>query len=473
MKTFLQKYAFFLFILPLTVGLRFYDLGGKQLWVDEIIQATDASHHSLIQIFLAVRQELAAAPLDFLAQHFVISLLGASEFSLRLHAAIFGVLAVATLYYLTKMIFDSSTATFTALLYAVYPLHHHYSQEGRFYALFVWLTLGSYVAFLQLLSKRGFKPWVYSLALNVLLFYTHYYAAWVLFSQLLFLCVLTRPPVAASFLPTGRIERAFLFKFFAVTALAALAFVPWIIFAFRSTQGFWDERIDGKLLLRGLKELSDGSYPLSFIMIVLACLGVFQLRLERKFGHLLFLLCWFFLPIPFIIGFDWARHYFFAIRQILFTTPALFILITCGIRRGADIGARALNIPPFKIMAGVVAGVALISVVIIRLHRPDRREDLRGAGRFLQQHVSGRDVVIAPGLASILPYYFPNLPHHLQDTQVLVHSIANRVGYRIYIVKSRYLSAADATLVHGICNRHTDCRTTEFRNLQIITLGGE
>src|SRR5262249_2835791 len=130
MRAALQKHTFWLVILPVAAFLRIYQLGGKQLWLDELIQAMDASLSRGEDVLRAVRAGIGAVPLDFLVEHYVIMALGRSEFSVRLHAALFGVLTLIVLYYLTRGLFDERTAKTAACLYAVYPLHHHYSQEG-------------------------------------------------------------------------------------------------------------------------------------------------------------------------------------------------------------------------------------------------------------------------------------------------------------------------------------------------------
>src|SRR3954466_8447461 len=79
--------------------IRFVDLGGKQLWLDEIIQAIHTSPKlSLAQVLHAVTLDRGATPLDYVIQHCVSLWLGQSEFALRLHAAIFGTATIAVLY---------------------------------------------------------------------------------------------------------------------------------------------------------------------------------------------------------------------------------------------------------------------------------------------------------------------------------------------------------------------------------------
>lgn len=142
-------------ILTLSACLRVYKLGEKQLWVDEILQVLHSSPAGLRAILLGVREDTGSAPLDYLIQHLFIITLGTSEWSARLHAALFGIIAVGLLYSVARILGHHSVATLSALLFAVYPLHHHYSQEGRPYALFVCLTLASYRLFLQILVKKG------------------------------------------------------------------------------------------------------------------------------------------------------------------------------------------------------------------------------------------------------------------------------------------------------------------------------
>src|SRR5262245_40940058 len=141
-------------LLAFAIGtfLRFYKLGEKQLWVDEIIQVIHSMPNRLTDLLAGISDDRGAAPLDYLIQHLFISTLGTSEITARIHAAIFGSLTLVAIYFLARKLLEERVASLTALLYVVYPLHHHYSQEGRPYALFTFLTVCSYIAFLNLLQ---------------------------------------------------------------------------------------------------------------------------------------------------------------------------------------------------------------------------------------------------------------------------------------------------------------------------------
>ncbi len=396
--------------------IRFFGLGGKQLWVDEIIQAIHSSPKPLTEMLRAVTEDRGATPLDYVIQHWVANLLGPSEFTLRLHAAVFGVLTIAALYYIGRAISNQRAAMLAAALYAVYPLHHHYSQEGRPYALFTFLTAASYLVFWKLLSSRRVSLYFGYAAITTLLLYSNYYAVFVILPQFAFSACLLVPRLRISLPEVKAVTVSFLSKLLTAIVLAAALFTPWIVFGIRTISGYEPspERFDLKLLFRFIKELSDGSYPLSILLIVFAIFGARRLISERKHGCVVFLLGWFLLPIPLIFLMLWLKDYFFAIRQILFVTPALYVLVSLGIFHIAEIIEGKHKALKSSTAAFLAALVALVSLVQIALHIPDRRDDLKAAGQYLRENVQNSDLVIAPTIGGPLSYYFPAIHAHLQ-----------------------------------------------------------
>jgi hypothetical protein len=252
------------------------------------------------------------------------------------------------------------------------------------------------------------------------------------------------------------------------------------------------ERFDFKLFLRFLKELSDRSFPLSAVLICLAILGIVKLASEKKLGDLSFLLCWFLLPLPLIFLSLYIEDYFFAIRQILFTTPAFYILIALGVVRLSEIPFKSWATRWMADTRWAAGCVVLMSLIQIGLHFPDRREDLKGAGLFLNRSVGAGDVVIAPGIGNVLSFYFPGILDHLQmgdedsrrngslsdvpgrhprlqpvallgDTKESLSS-----GKRIFVVKTRYISPAEEQLIDQGTANAVAVHRTEFKEVEII-----
>ena len=130
-------------ILALAALLRFLGLGVKQLWLDEILQLLHSSPDTVRGILEGVARDRGGAPLDYLIQHlFITNLPGPIEWTARVHAAVFGVLAVYLIFVLCQTLFHNPRwSLLSALLLCFYPFHHHYSQEGRPYSLFRRLIL--------------------------------------------------------------------------------------------------------------------------------------------------------------------------------------------------------------------------------------------------------------------------------------------------------------------------------------------
>jgi hypothetical protein len=217
--------------------------------------------------------------------------------------------------------------------------------------------------------------------------------------------------------------------------------------------------------------LGDGSFPLALILIALAVLGGKKLAAENQTGRLGFLLCWFALPIPFMFLLLWIKDYFFAIRQFLFLTPALIMLAALGISHLAELWSGGDARQWCKKAELLTALVAIVSLVVIGLHVPDRREDLRGAGLFLRQTVGASDAVIAPQLSGVLAYYFPQIDQYVRPAASLAELPGVAPPSTIFIVKSAYVSAADSQRIDTAVANAPAARKIEFRDIEIIEIG--
>jgi len=460
-----------LLLFALAAFIRFYKLGEKQLWVDEIIQVIHSTPHRIIDLLLGVTKDRGAAPLDYLIQHFFIAGLGSSEVTARLHAAIFGSLTVIAIYFLVRKIFDEKVAFLTTFLYAVYPLHHHYSQEGRPYALFTFLTVCSYIAFLYALQKNKLLNWLCYGAITLLLLYSNYYAVFVMLSQFVFICLLLVPKGRGSFFLERPVTLRLMVGFVITATLALICFAPWVVFGIDTISGYQPapEVFGWDLFARFIKEVGDRSYPLSLLLISLAVIGVRSLTLGSQFDNLLLLLCWCLLPLPLIFLLLWTKEYFFAIRQILFMTPALYVLVAVGILQSAEIVTRNRQHLKTKAVAFLTACVVIISGLVIWLHIPDRNPDLRSTAYFLQRNVQPEARVAAPNISGILGYYFPEINDYAIDSADLPEV---RPGQIVYVVESPYMTELDRMSVMQATQdqNHEIVQTWDFREIRIIKL---
>jgi hypothetical protein len=116
-----------------------------------------------------------------------VKLLGLNEFSTRLPAAIFGILSVIVIFYLTRILFNNNLASlFVAFLLTISPMAIHFSRfNHEFNFALLFFLLGLYLFFLSL--KRRKARW---LAISVTSFgvsFLSYHAAIVVVPPILIL----------------------------------------------------------------------------------------------------------------------------------------------------------------------------------------------------------------------------------------------------------------------------------------------
>lgn len=166
--------------------LRFFRLGRKSLWVDELGQLF-VSSKSIPDLFENLSSHLSP-PLDYLFLHLTL-LLGDSEFLVRFNSALFGSLTIFVFFLLTRALFSNEIAFFSSILLAFSRFHIHYSQQARMYSLFCLLaTLSFYLLWIYIQRKNKIH-FIMMLVVNLAMLYTHYYGLFAIITQGLFLYI--------------------------------------------------------------------------------------------------------------------------------------------------------------------------------------------------------------------------------------------------------------------------------------------
>lgn len=249
-------YVMLALILLVGLGLRFWNLADKPLWLDETITAVFAlgrdyqevpteefvGLEAIAQFFtlnpnttcpeIAQRliRDSSHPPLFFCLLHqWLVWLQPSSEnwiWGLRSLPALFGTGAIATLYLLNRIAFSPTAGLMAAALMAVSPYGVYLSQEARHYTLPILLIslamLGAVLLLQDWLAQR-IRVWVWFawLGVNLLGLYVHYFfilAVVAQFAALFGLWLLYRPDV-----PRGTGAMLGL-----AIALLTLGYLPWI-----------------------------------------------------------------------------------------------------------------------------------------------------------------------------------------------------------------------------------------------------
>jgi 4-amino-4-deoxy-L-arabinose transferase-like glycosyltransferase len=129
-------------ILLLAAALRVYDLGGRDLWVDEA-NGVLMSQRSLPELFESLKLD-SSPPLYYIILHVWMVVFGDSEAALRLISVVAGLALVACVFIAGRRLFSLEIGAIAAVLVAVSPIQVFYSQQARMYSLLAVVALLSF-----------------------------------------------------------------------------------------------------------------------------------------------------------------------------------------------------------------------------------------------------------------------------------------------------------------------------------------
>ena len=127
-----HQYLILAVITLLAAALRFYKLGMWSFWVEEF---HTVRHTAAIDSIESILGSLRA--IYYILNKPVFLLLGETEWTARALPVVFGVLAIPLTYWITRRLFGFSIAILAAFLLAISPWHLYWSQNARFYTLFL------------------------------------------------------------------------------------------------------------------------------------------------------------------------------------------------------------------------------------------------------------------------------------------------------------------------------------------------
>ncbi len=172
-----KHWGFLSAIILIGAVLRFYDLKGESYWYDEII-TIEAASGSLESIINGARP-----PLYLILAHFWIDLFGTSETATRLLSVIAGLLAVPIIYLVGTELYNKRVGLVSSFLMAISQFQIYYSQEFRYYSLYVLITVISFYFFITYLKKSRISLLICYTVSTVLLYYSHAFGIFSIAAQ--------------------------------------------------------------------------------------------------------------------------------------------------------------------------------------------------------------------------------------------------------------------------------------------------
>lgn len=166
----------------LAFALRVFLLAEMSLRGDEALSVIYAQR-SLSEILRITRFVSGHPPLFYTLLHFWEAVAGTTEFAARFFAAWWGVLTVALVFTLGRLLFAPRPALAAALLVAVNPFHVMIAQDVRSYTMLAALSLLSSCLFWRALHRSHWKGWACYALSGMLVVHCHYFGSFTILAH--------------------------------------------------------------------------------------------------------------------------------------------------------------------------------------------------------------------------------------------------------------------------------------------------
>ncbi len=386
-------------VLAAALGFRLFHLGQRAVWFDEansllVARATPA------EIVDAAHDDVHSA-LYYLILHFWQSVI-TGETGARMLSVLAAVATVATVYFLGARLGGPVAGLVSAGLLGLSPLHVWYSQEIRMYSVQTLLICLSFLFLLKAMRERWGNSWRIYIVCTTLAIYLQYTSIFAILAQGLFVIICRRKD--------PRTLRCWLLSQCAV----ALLFVPCLSLLFwqttRVTGRSWIQPLEFRQVL-GFISLFSGAYLgdarprtvsvlVTMMALVAAILILCRERENRETACLLTL--WFSLPIILLLVIS-LRQNLFLPRTLVYTTPALALLLGCALEQ-AEKGIER--------WASALIAMALVSANLFALRNyyfsdnPWVKSDLREGAHEVAGEFRAGDVIVHSSQFTYRPFQY-------------------------------------------------------------------
>ncbi len=386
-------------MLAAALGLRLFHLGERVVWFDEA-NSLLVARASPAEIIDAARDDVHSA-LYYLILHVWQSAF-TGEIGARMLSVLAAVATVTAVYFMGRRLAGRNAGLLSAGLLSLSPLHIWYSQEIRMYSLQTLLICLSFLFLLKALREGGGISWVIYVLCTALTLYVQYTSIFAVLAQNVFATIYYRKD--------RRKFRCWLLSQCAV----ALLFTPCLPLLFWQTTRVagrsWIQPLELRQIF-GFVSLFSGAYlgdarsRVLSVLVTTAVLATAIAILCRKRENretVCLLTLWFGLPITLLLVLS-LRQNLFLPRTLVYTTPALALLMGCAL-------ARAENVIERPVVA--LLAVALVSANIFALgnyyfsDNPWVKSDLRKGALEIAVRLRPGDVIIHSSQFSYRPFQY-------------------------------------------------------------------
>ena len=180
-------------LLLAALGVRIFRIGTESLWFDECVTYMALHNPSIIGFFREEAQyDPVMVPVYYGAAYIWYHLGFTSIVAVRMLSVVASLAAIIFLYFWTRSLFNHAAGLAAAVCMSFAKLQIYMSQEIRNYAFTMLLALVAMYLFHEAVKREKRTWWILSIAANIVLAYTHFFALLLLLAQGVFLLI-TRP----------------------------------------------------------------------------------------------------------------------------------------------------------------------------------------------------------------------------------------------------------------------------------------
>lgn len=409
-------------ILLLAFGLRFYGLEAQSLWNDEGTSVAVAQR-DLATIARDAAHDIHP-PLYYWLLSGWVRLFGTSEAAVRSFSAVLGLVLVALIYALGRLLAGQWAGLAAAFLAAINPFQVYYSQEVRMYMLLAVLSaLAFYAALRWAVAMPGKRmaiwSFVYVLA-AVAGLYTHYAFPMVLLA--INLVVLLFIGIKGESRPGQR----WLLRWIGLQGVIVLLFLPWLPTAYRQLTS-WPRSVPAFGVLASLVDITrlyttgPAAPPwqeAGWFLLVLLTIFYPSGRRSQLPGLIAYLapIAWLIVPVLLILALGLYKEAY--LKFLLVASPAFCLL--AGRFVTAPLLRRRRTVAIAEAVMGSLVALLLVAASVHGLHHYDNnpsyaRDDYRGIAAYIGAVGRPGDAILlnAPGQQEVFSYYDrSDLPVH-------------------------------------------------------------
>lgn len=388
------------YLLGLTVIgalLRFYNLAGNSLWLDEATTLSFAGQ-SLLGIWETTAGGEFNPPLFYWLEHGML-VFGESEFVLRFLPALLGVLTIPVVYYIGSEFRDRNVGLIAAALLAFSPFHIFYSQEARAYAPMLFFFSLALLFYVRASRSNETRSWALFGVFSAIAFWMHFYAI-VPVAVLVLHALVTRAGKIRKDVRNARSPVLALAVFIVATLPLLIVTVTLFMMRTSSAPTFGIQGLD--VIHMTLSQVSGESDLIMVLFLLLFLLGVAYTWREDRNAALLLV---FMMILPLVASLILSSRMPMIPRYLIYLLPVYFIGIA-----SAYPGLHALVKDRRAVYLAIAAAFLVSAPFLAAYYTTPQKNDWRGFSAELGGMTGEGDlvVVLPPYMAQPLDYYYSN-----------------------------------------------------------------